>query len=152
MSQPCQVIDRPAQPALAIRTRTSIQKLPQLVGQVFGSIGGYLGRLGEKPAGPPYAAYHNMDMQNLDVEIGFPVARALAGSGEIQPSQLPGGPAVAYLHIGPYDKISQAYEALTQWLQANGRQGTGVAYEVYFNSPAETAPEALQTQVFFPLR
>lgn len=152
MSKPCELINRSVQPALAIRTHTSVQNLPQVVGQAFGSIGQYLGRLGEHPAGPPYAAYHNMDMQNLDVELGFPVARALPGQGEIQPSELPGGPAVAYLHVGPYDQVGQAYEALTHWLQANSREATGVAYEVYFNSPAETAPEALQTQIFFPLR
>lgn len=152
MSAQCELLNRPAQPVLAMRTRAAVQDLPQTMGRVYGAIAQYLGQLGEHPAGPPYAAYYNMDMQDLDLEIGFPVARALPGQGEIQPGQIPAGPAVAYLHIGPYDQAHTAYAALTQWLQANGREATGVAYEMYLNDPTVTAPEALQTQVVMPLR
>lgn len=151
MTNPCELINRPAQPTLAIRTHSAVQNLPQAMGQAFGAIAQYLGQRGEHPAGPPYAAYYNMDMQNLDVEIGFPVAHALPGQGDIQPSQIPGGEVVACLHVGPYNQVALAYDAIDQWLKASGRAATGVAYELYLNDPAQTAPEALQTQVLFPL-
>jgi effector-binding domain-containing protein len=152
MSYHCELLNRPAQPTLATRTRSAVQNLPQIVGQAYGAIAQYLGQMGEQPAGAPYVAYYNMDMQDLDIEIGFPVARPLPGQGNIQPSQIPGGQAAACLHVGPYDQVGKAYEALTQWLQANGRAATGVAYEIYLNDPTSTPPEALQTQVVMPLR
>ena len=37
----------------------------------------YLAEQSEQPAGAPFVAYYNMDMQNLDVEIGFPVTACL---------------------------------------------------------------------------
>jgi len=43
-----------------------------------------LNELGEKPLEAAFAAYYNMDMENLDVEMGFPVAKPLAGRGEIK--------------------------------------------------------------------
>jgi effector-binding domain-containing protein len=152
MSYQCELLNRPSQPVLAIRTRAAVQDLPQTMGQALGAIAQYLGQRGEQPAGPPYAAYYNMDMQNLDVEIGFPVGLALPGQGNIQPGQIPAGPAVACLHVGPYDQVHKAYDALMQWLRANGREATGVAYEVYLNDPTDTPPAALQTQVVMPLR
>lgn len=152
MSHNCELLNRSAQPVLAVRTRASVQELPQVMGRTYGAIAQYLGQIGEHPAGPPYTAYFNMDMQALDIEVGFPVARALPGQAEIQPGEIPAGPAVTCLHVGRYDQVTQAYEAVDQWLKANGREATGVAYELYLNDPAQTAPEALQTQVLFPLK
>jgi effector-binding domain-containing protein len=152
MSYKCEVIDRPTQLALTIRTHAAVQDLPAVLGQAYGAIGQYLSQIGQMAAGAPFVAYYNMDMQNLDIEIGYPVAQKLPGQGNIQPSMTVGGKAAACLHIGPYDKIQLAYEALMQWMQAQGYEGSGVCYEVYLNDPAQTPPEALQTQVVFLLK
>jgi effector-binding domain-containing protein len=148
----CELIDRPAQPVLAIRTRTTIQALPAFVGEAYGAIAQYLGQLGQAPAGAPFAAYYNMDMQDLDMAAGFPVARPLPAQGKMQPGEIPGGRAAMCLHVGPYNQISAAYQALGEWMQAHGHEATGVAYEFYLNSPDEVPPEALQTQVVFPIK
>jgi effector-binding domain-containing protein len=152
MSYQCQVKEQPSQPTLAIRTRTSVQQLGQALGEAYGAIAQYLGELGEAPAGPPFAAYHNEDMEDLDVEIGFPVARELPGRGDILAGEIPGGGVATCLHTGPYSGIGSAYEALSHWMEENGYQPTGVAYEVYLNDPDETPPEELQTQIAFPLK
>ena len=74
MSYKCELNEQATQPALSIRTRTPVQDIPQVLGKAYGAIAQYLGELGEQPVGPPFAAYYNMDMQNLDIEIGFPAA------------------------------------------------------------------------------
>ncbi len=152
MSYECELSERPAQPVLSIRTHVAVQDLPQVLGQSYGAIAQYLGRLGQQPAGAPFVAYFNLDMQNLDLEIGFPVTGQIAGQGEIQASEIPGGKLLTCLHIGPYDKLTAAYAAMQHWLEANALEATGVAYEFYLNDPTSTAPEALQTQIIFPLK
>ena len=67
-----------------------MQDLREVLGKSYGSIMAYLMELGEQPVDAPFTAYYNMDMQNLDVEIGFPVGKALPGRGEIQASTIPG--------------------------------------------------------------
>ena len=151
MSYKCEVKEQTTQPTLAIRTRVSVQDLPQTLGEAYGAIAQYLGELGEQPAGPPFAAYHNMDMQNLDVAIGFPVSRKLAGRDDIQAGEIPGGKAATCLYVGPYAEIEPAYTALSEWMKDNGYKATGVAYEMYLNDPEETPPQELQTQIVFPL-
>jgi effector-binding domain-containing protein len=152
MSYPCELIDRPAQPVLSIRAHAAVQNLPAIVGQSYGTITQYLGQLGQQPAGAPFVAYFNMDMQNLDLEIGFPVAAKLPGQGDIQPGKMLGGKAAACLYTGPYDKIAPAYEAVMQWMQSQRYEALGPCYEIYLNDPAQTPPEALQTQIVFPVK
>ena len=148
----CELLNQSAQPTLAIRTRTAIQNLPQVVGQAYGAIIQYAGSLGVQPCGAPFVAYYNMNMQDLDIEIGFPFAQELAGQGNIQAGAIPGGKAVTCVHIGPYDQVGGAYEALQKWVGANSDIPTGVAYEFYLNDPQTTPPAELQTQVVFPLQ
>jgi len=152
MTYQCQVGDRGAQPTLVVRKRASVQQMPQILGQAWGAIIQYAGRNGTAPAGPPFVGYHNMDMQDLDLEIGFPFPKSLSGEGEVQAGELPGGKAAECLHVGPYDKIAAAYEAMQKWLDENGHTPTGIAYEFYLNDPQTTRAEELQTQVVFPLK
>ena len=152
MAVECSVRQQPAQPTLSVRLTISIQRLPQEIGRVYGAIAGYLAQRGQPPAGAPFVAYYNMDMQQLDVVIGFPTATPLPGRGEIQAGEIPGGRQAICLHVGPYDQIEPAYGALSQYIQAQGHTPTGIAYEFYLNDPMQTPPAELQTLVAFPLR
>jgi effector-binding domain-containing protein len=147
----CQLSERREQPVLVVRVRTPAQKLPELLGKHYQAIAAYLDQLGQTPAGPPFAAYYNMDMQDLDVEIGFPVTAGLPSEGEIQASVIPAGKSASCLYTGSYDQIAAAYTALAGWVEEQGLKPTGVAYEVYLNDPGETSSETLQTQIIFPL-
>jgi len=148
----CELKEQPGEPVLAIRTRTNMEKLPQFLGTAYGAIMKYLSEIGEYPSGPPYAAYYNMDMQDLDVEAGFPVSKALPGKDEIVSGEILSGKHVACFHVGPYAESVPAYEALTNWVKENKYEPTGVAYEFYLNDPAQTAETELQTRIVFPLK
>ena len=152
MTYECQLLDRPVQPTLVLRTRASVQRLPQVLGPAWGAIMQHAGRIGAQPSGPPFVAYHNMDMQDLDLEIGFPFMERLSGEGDVRGGEIPGGKAAECLHVGPYDQVGAAYEALQKWMEANGHVPSGVAYEFYLNDPQTTPASELQTRVVFPLR
>jgi effector-binding domain-containing protein len=154
MKHPCMLKERTPQPALAIRSRanTAVESIPQRIEEAYKAIAEYMQALGEQPAGPPYAAYYNMDMTDLDLEAGVPVTRAMPGNGEICAGELPGGRAATCLYTGPYHRLEEGYNALSDWIQENRYETTGVAYEFYLNSPVETPPEELQTEIVYPLR
>ncbi len=151
MSYNCEIKDQPVQLAVSIRTHTAVENLKDVLGKAFYQIVNYMNECGEQPVGAPYVGYFNMDMQNLDIEIGFPCARRLPAKGELQPSELPGGKVATVLHVGPYEKAEAAYNALTEYVQQQGYEPSGAAYEFYLNGP-ETPPQDLQTIIFFPLK
>lgn len=144
--------EKAAQPTIAIRTRAAVQNLPQVLGKAYGDIMNYLMEIGVQPAGAPYVGYFNMDMQDLDLEIGFPVEQAISGKGDIQASEIPAGKQVSCLHTGPYSKVEPAYNAMMEWVPANGYTATGVSYEFYLNDPEQTPENELLTKIVFPLK
>jgi len=147
----CAIVDREAQPALALRARIGVTELPALMGRALGTVAEFLAMRGVAPAGPPFAAYFNDDMNDLEVAVGFPVATAVEGQGEVQSIEIPAGRHATCVHVGPYTGLGGAYEALTRWIKDRGETATGVVYEFYLDDPGDTPPEALQTQIVFPL-
>lgn len=152
MNYKFELTEQPAQPVLSIRTRTSVGNLPQELGKAYGAIIQYLNNIGEKPVEAAFAAYYNMDMEDLDVEMGFPVPRPLAGKGEIQAGEIPGGKQVSCFYKGPYSGMEQVYNAMMQWINENSYTPTGVSYEFYYNSPMDVPESELLTKIVFPLK
>jgi effector-binding domain-containing protein len=140
----CELVQLASQPTLSIRMRTAVQELPQVLGKGYGDIAQYLGKIKEQPAGPPFAIYYNMDMQDLDVEFGFPVSRNLQAQDNIHPGETPSGKSASCLHVGLYSELKTTYNALFQWMKDNRYEATGVAYEVYLNDPDQTPQEKIK--------
>jgi len=146
-----EVIQTPSQPALSIRTHTVYKGLPALIGASYMRIMQYMQELGTQPAGAPFVTYYNMDVQDWDVEIGFPLSAPLQGRDDIQAAVLQAGSAAACVYTGPYNEMAPTYEALYSWIQEKGYHPTGVVREVYLNDPADTQPQDLKTQILFLL-
>jgi len=64
---------------------------------------------------------------------------------------MPGGEFATVMHVGPYEELGLAYHALYAWSQEHGHEPRGLIREIYVNDPANVRPEALQTEVLFPL-
>lgn len=152
MEQKFEVIESQAQPVLSVRQTISVTLLPQIIGPVFQAIIDYLSELGLQPADAPFACYYNMDMDNLDVEIGFPVSEVLPGRGDIKPGEIPAGKKATTLYVGPYQEMGPTYEAMSKWVSDNGYEATGVVYELYYNSPIEVPESQLLTKIVFLLK
>ncbi len=140
------------QPVLSVKTRAPVTDLPMLCRRIFTGIAAYLSELGEEPADAAFVAYYNMDMEDLDLELGFPVSKALAGKGEIQPSFIPEGNQVSCMHKGSYSATEPAYNEMLEWIGKNGYEPTGASYEFYYNSPGEVPESELLTKIVFPLK
>jgi effector-binding domain-containing protein len=152
MDYKCELVEQPPQPTLSIRTTTTLKDLPQALGEAYGAIGQYLGQLGVQPAGAPYAAYLTWGTSDIELEIGFPVSSSLPPKDNIQSGEIPAGKYARCTYTGPYNKIEPAYKDLTAWVEEQGYEATGVAYEYYLNDSGEVPPEELLTQIVFPLK
>jgi flavin reductase (DIM6/NTAB) family NADH-FMN oxidoreductase RutF/effector-binding domain-containing protein len=147
----CDIVERPALPALTIRSRVSPLAVAQTIGQCAMAVFQYASQKGCAPAGALFVAYHGFDGQGLDVEIGFPFQPGIEGKEDIRVSEIPGGKIAVYRHVGGYEQLPQVRAALQQWLQANGYAASDVSYDFYLNDPQVTPPDKLETEILFPL-
>lgn len=139
------------QPVLSIRVHTNVNKLPQLIGECFGKMGAYLQELGERLSDVPFVAYHNQDMENLDVEIGFPVAKSLPDKCDIKSGFIAGGNIIFCMYRGAYSGVEQTYNEMQQWMKEKGVASTGVSYEFYYND-LSFSEEELLTKIMMILK
>jgi len=151
MPYPCEIAEQVKQPTLTVRARTSVENISLALGAAYGEIFGYLGELQVQPAGMPFTIFYNLDMQDLDIEIGVAVARPLPEKGTMHAGELPAGKIAACLYTGPYSECGPAYEELQRFIQEQGYEASGIAMEYYLNGP-ETPPEELQTRIVFLLK
>ncbi len=149
MENKIELIETAEQPVLSVKKVTSVTNLPQEIGSAYHTIMDYLAELGEQPVDVPFTAYYNMDMENLEVEMGFPVGKKIAGKGEVISNVIPAGKKVTCLYKGPYKDMVPTYEAINKFITDNGYKPTGVVYEYYFNSPMEVSESDLLTKIVF---
>jgi effector-binding domain-containing protein len=136
------------------RKRTTLAKLGGEMDSTLASIAGAV-----KPAGSaegaPFAIYYNEPFRpdDIDVEMGLPVARDAEVDGErVQRRVLEGGPVAYTLHVGPYGSIGAAYEALRDWIARHGHTPVGPPRELYIVGPGQGArPSEYQTEIEIPI-
>lgn len=101
------------------------------------------------PAGAPMIVYYDEEFnpERVDFEAAWPVSDK-SFANKVYPECL----AVCCVHVGPYDQICQAYEAVFTWINKNGYQAVGQMRDVYPNDPSITPPAELVTQVIVPVQ
>jgi len=142
-----ELLKRSKQAVLSVKANTKVENLPMLIEESYGKIGSYLDEIGELPSDIPFVAYYNMDMENLNVEIGFPVYKSLPGKDDIESSYIPEMKVVYSIHRGPYMEAGPVYEEMVKWIEENNLKQTETMYEYYFNSPLDVDESDLLTMM-----
>jgi effector-binding domain-containing protein len=111
--------NRSEQHYVAIRTQVTMQELGAgVIPQLHMEVRTWLEKQGIAPTGAPFIRYLIIDMMaKLDIELGWPVARALSGNDRIRAGVLPAGRYASLIYIGPYegDGLIKANAALLDW-------------------------------------
>ncbi|NIK59157.1 GyrI-like domain-containing protein [Kribbella shirazensis] len=141
----------PAQRTAVIRATLRRAELSTWFPAALDHVAAYLRRHDIAPRGFPFARYHVRSAHRFEVETGFPVDALIVGDGTVQPSSLPGGTVVVAWHIGPYDELGEAYEAVDEWLKDAHAIRCGDAWEVYHDAPTRD-PHFACTEVVQPCR
>jgi effector-binding domain-containing protein len=64
-------------------------------------------------------------------DFGVEVTRSFERAGEVYATETPGGEVAIAVHRGPYSRLNEAYEAIGNWMAANGRRSAGITWEIY---------------------
>jgi effector-binding domain-containing protein len=117
----------------------------------FGRVIAHLERVGARTEGPAVATYQRAG-DGFDVAAGFPVEETFEPSDDVDQLVLAAGEVGHVTHIGPYEDLPAAYDALRGRIETQGRtlDEIGPMWEEYWSAP-ETPPEQTRTEVFWKL-
>jgi effector-binding domain-containing protein len=148
-----EIKDFPIQPAATIRTTTTADGLREFFDDALPAVASHLAGAGIEPAGPPFALFHEYDPEKVDLETGFPVAEPIEDGDRVRASDLPGGRAVVTWHVGPYEGLGDAHNEVNAYIEEQGLEPAGPAWEVYWTDPsAEPDPSKWRTEVIWPIK
>lgn len=147
MTYEMEFVDRREQPTAVVRGRVSHQGIGDFLGSAFGEVMAALGEQAVAIVGPPFARYWPTQDGDWHIEAGFPAAGTVRAQGRVEPSSLPGGRMARTLHVGAYDAVAQAYDAVMAWLTEQGCTAQDAPWESYLDGPEVAEP---RTEVFVP--
>ena len=148
------VVTKKVEPQRIASVRGVIPSYPEQ-GHLWCDLETMLSRNQIKRSGPCFTLYHS-DEPEIDAEVCEPIAEevSLPQNAQVQTRELPGVEVAAVIHHGPFNTLSESYEAVLKWIEANGYQINGPCREIYLQPPAEmgsqTDPDTV-TEVQFPV-
>lgn len=106
---------------------------------------------GALPSSGPIVCFRNMELETLDVKIGFETARSIPVKDPVQASMIPVRTVATTIDRGPYEKQDSTLEALLRWIPEHGYEAAGGIYYHYLNDEQQPESEYL-TQMFIPVK
>ncbi|WP_394251014.1 GyrI-like domain-containing protein [Arthrobacter pityocampae] len=135
-----------------VRERVPMPELTGFFSRAFQETMAALLAQGMQPTGAPFGKYYGPPGAVVDVEAGFPVAVAIAPSGNVVPGRLPAGRVAEAVHIGSFDTMADTYSALERYLADAKLVPDPVVWESYLSDPeVEPDPATWRTEVCWPV-
>jgi effector-binding domain-containing protein len=145
------LLEQPEQHVLSIRTTIHFNDYPDTAKPAYGIIMEYAACNSLLLSGGPFVCYHNADLENLDVEMGFPVAKPILGNDDIVGYTIPVQKAVSGIFLGAYEDTDPLMVEIIQWIIEHGYEQQGKIYNYYLNDDNRNASELL-TQIVVPIK
>lgn len=133
------IVLREIEPQL-VATRREVAPDDDRITYMFEELERHVDRFNARADKPPITIYHDPEYrdENIDAEVAVPLKMAIPGSDEVRVIEMPRiAQAACVVHTGNYATIYQAYNALLNWIEANGYRMTGPIREVYLGYSAE---------------
>ncbi|MEK9659342.1 MAG: GyrI-like domain-containing protein [Chloroflexota bacterium] len=138
------VKEYPAQRMAAIRVKTTLNKVPEKVGQLLQETSVYLASQGIEPKGHGFAVYYEVGNVVVDVEAGFVVEADVEGNERVHTGTLPAIKAASTVYEGPHLQMPDAHRAVHRWMHENDVKASGEpAREVFLVDMRGAANDAV---------
>jgi effector-binding domain-containing protein len=142
------------QPIAAIRATTTPSELGRQFEKWLPAVRRFLEERGLRVAGPSIARYHDYREDFVDVEAGYVIEAPGKPEKEdaISTGELPGGTVAVTWHVGPYDTISGAFDALHDWIHRQGKEEGAGPWEIYWTGPGDESDSSKwRTEIRWPV-
>ena len=108
------------------------------------------------PTGNFFGMYLNAPGQvkeeELQWRLGFPVPADATVAAPLQKGECKATQMAVYLHVGPYDKVGDAYVKIFEFVEKSGYKAAGPTIEKYLDmNPMAVKPEELRTEINVPV-
>ncbi len=156
------VVTKAEQPYAAIILTLSRPEIADVAPPLIDQTIQWIKAHGGATAGAPFFNYFAfLPGGKMQMQVGMPTAKLMAGEGRVETGNLPGGRYAAIIHTGPYHELYEANMALDKWARGQGFDFAGkevgdrfenaTRLEIYHKDPGEDPSGPPVTEVAFRL-
>ena len=146
------LVDLPVTPTAVIAAVIPAEEVVDHFDRSFGQVAAVIADQAVGIAGPAFALYHGVPGETVDLEVGFPVGRAVRPDSQVRPGELPGGRVARLVHHGGFDQLGSSWGRLQAWIVAQGLTPGADIWEVYVTEPSpDMDPADLRTELNWPI-
>ncbi len=139
----------PSVPLAVIRRTARAGELARVVPECCGLVWNVL-RAQHAAAGRNVAVYWD---GSIRLEVGVELLGSFIAQGEVVRSATPGGLAASITHLGPYNELAAAHNAVRDWCKTHRHDLAGPSWEIYGHWQAHwnTDPSQIRTDVYYQI-
>jgi effector-binding domain-containing protein len=117
----------------AVRAQATIGGIAQAWKPALDQVWAFLRTNGSLRPGHNLFLYHHPDHRDepMDIDFGVQVSQRFEPKGNVRCIETPAGEVASTLHIGPYDRMGDAHNAIHAWCSANARKTGQASWEIY---------------------
>lgn len=140
-----------SRPLAVVRRQAGLHELAKVVPDACGEVWSVVRKQKITGAGRHVALYWD---DKINLEVGVELDAPFAGHGEVVGSATPAGAVATATHFGPYNRLSEAHQAVCRWCADNGYTLAGPNWEIYGHWVDEwnRDPAKIRTDVFYLLK
>jgi effector-binding domain-containing protein len=137
---------------VSIREKVPFIEVSLKMGEMYASLGNYIQQTGAETEGMPYARYHLMNEEEIDLECGIPTNILIQGEGDFLTGTFPDTKCATVDFYGDYRRLEEGHTAIQDWIGKRGFTLSGAPIEIYLiDSGSEPNPENWLTRIYYPV-
>jgi effector-binding domain-containing protein len=136
-------------PVAVVRRQARASELSKIVPESCGVVWSWL-RARQLRGGRHVAIYWDGAIR---LEVGVEVIDAIPDDGAVVRSATPAGRTASVVHLGPYNQLGTAHQAIRNWCATHGLPLAGPNWEIYghWQDAWNADPSQVRTDVFYQL-
>ena len=137
-----------------IRRQCAIKDIGETMGDALCKAQQAIQKGGLPSDGEVVSVYHKFDIkaQQVDYTSGITVPASTAAPEGLSLWSLPETRALRVTHVGSYENLGNAWSAAQQFTRYKKLKQRHAPLEIYKNSPEDTPPAELRTEIFLPIK
>ncbi len=138
-----------AVPLAVVRRQARASELSKIVPESCGVVWSWL-RARQLRGGRHVAVYWDGAIR---LEVGVEIIDAIPEEGDVVRAATPAGRTASVVHLGPYNRLGTAHQAIRDWCSAHNLQLAGPNWEIYghWQDAWNADPSQVRTDVFYQL-
>jgi len=136
-----------------IREKIVYSDVSSRMNEMYQSVRNFVAATTARITGPPFAIYHEMKSDTIDLECGYPVSELILPEDPVRTGTFNPGICATIDYFGDPGKLEEAHGNLQQWIEQHGFKMNGAPVEQYITDAAtEPDPNKWHTKIYYPVK